>query len=476
MPIEDIIRRDVILKPLTTMKTGGPASYFAEPSCAEEIIELLKFAKDKSLEVFILGNGSNVIADDRGFDGLIIKLGNNMSGIKVEDDPEDPDYKLITAQAGCLLSKFGNTAAAEGLEGAEFSCGIPGSVGGAVFMNAGAYVTGAQLHNLEDIVRVKVVDRTTLILDIFAQRARTAEGRLQVSLAQLKYQSSRLIGQGLVLSRLAGGIGTRGPGESKLEIDRRRIREKITQLRRELSELESQRALRRKAREKSAIPVVALVGYTNTGKSTLLNRLSGADVYVQDRLFATLDAVSRNVKLPDGGEFLLVDTVGFIRKLPTELVEAFHSTLEEAALADVLVLVGDASSPDMLSQHAVVEDVLAKLNATGQPRIDVLNKCDKAPAEEFAPLPHAVRISAMTGEGIDDLLAAIAKALRGSECKVSVLVPFDQYAVIGEIRQQGRVLSEEYLENGTKVTAMLEPAAYGRLAARYPDIMAGSGA
>ena len=337
-------------------------------------------------------------------------------------------------------------------------------------------LTGAQLHNLEDILRVKVVDRTTLILDIFAQRARTAEGRLQVSLAQLKYQSSRLIGQGLVLSRLAGGIGTRGPGESKLEIDRRRIREKITQLRRELSELESQRALRRKAREKSAIPVVALVGYTNTGKSTLLNRLSGADVYVQDRLFATLDAVSRNVKLPDGGEFLLVDTVGFIRKLPTELVEAFHSTLEEAALADVLVLVGDASSPDMLSQHAVVEDVLAKLNATGQPRIDVLNKCDKAPAEEFAPLPHAVRISAMTGEGIDDLLAAIAKALRGSECKVSVLVPFDQYAVIGEIRQQGRVLSEEYLENGTKVTAMLEPAAYGRLAARYPDIMAGSSA
>ena len=336
-------------------------------------------------------------------------------------------------------------------------------------------LTGAQLHNLEDIVRVKVVDRTTLILDIFAQRARTAEGRLQVSLAQLKYQSSRLIGQGLVLSRLAGGIGTRGPGESKLEIDRRRIREKITQLRRELSELESQRALRRKAREKSAIPVVALVGYTNTGKSTLLNRLSGADVYVQDRLFATLDAVSRNVKLPDGGEFLLVDTVGFIRKLPTELVEAFHSTLEEAALADVLVLVGDASSPDMLTQHAVVEDVLARLGATGQPRIDVLNKCDKAPAEDFAPLPHTVRISARTGEGIDDLLTAIAKALRGSECKVSVLVPFDQYAVIGEIRQLGRVLSEEYLENGTRVTAMLEPAAYGRLAARYPELMAGSG-
>lgn len=334
-------------------------------------------------------------------------------------------------------------------------------------------LTGAQLHNLEDVTRVKVVDRTTLILDIFAQRARTAEGRLQVSLAQLRYQSGRLIGQGLVLSRLAGGIGTRGPGESKLEIDRRRIREKITQLRRELSELESQRALRRKARERSAIPVVALVGYTNTGKSTLLNRMSGADVYVQDRLFATLDAVSRNVKLPDGGEYLLVDTVGFIRKLPTELVEAFHSTLEEAALADVLVLVGDASSPDMLAQHQVVEDVLQRLGATGQPRIDVLNKCDKAPADDFDPLPHAIRISARTGEGLDHLTAAIAKALRGRECQVSLLVPFDQYAAVAEIRQLGRVLQEEYLDNGTRVTAMLEPAAYGRLAARYPGIVTG---
>ena len=337
-------------------------------------------------------------------------------------------------------------------------------------------LSGVQTKNLEQIIGVKVVDRTTLILDIFAQRAQSGEGKLQVRLAQLKYRSSRLIGQGLIMSRLGGGIGTRGPGESKLEMDRRRIREQITALRRELDDLQRQRQLRRKSREKNAIPIVSLVGYTNTGKSTLLNTVTGAGVYAENKLFATLDAVSRNVKLPDGGEFLLVDTVGFIRKLPTELVEAFHSTLEEAALADVLVLVGDASSPDMLSQHAVVEDVLATLGATGQPRIDVLNKCDKAPAEDFAPLPHAVRISARTGEGIDDLLAAIAKALRGSECKVTVVVPFDQYAVIGEMRQLGRVLEEEYLESGTRVTAMLEPAAYGRLAARYPDIMAGSGA
>ncbi len=331
-------------------------------------------------------------------------------------------------------------------------------------------LTGAQTHNLEDIIGVKVVDRTALILDIFAQRARTAEGRLQVSLAQLKYQSTRLIGQGLVLSRLAGGIGTRGPGESKLEMDRRRIRDRITQLRRELQELENQRMLRRKAREKNAIPVVALVGYTNTGKSTLLNRVSGADVYVQDRLFATLDATSRNVQLPDGGEYLMVDTVGFIRKLPTELVEAFHSTLEEAALADLLIIVNDFSSPDMLPQYEVVCQVLEQLGATSQPRIHVLNKCDAAPEEEFDPLPNAIRISAKTGEGLDTLTAAIAAALRQGERKVQVLVPFSDYNVVSEIRAQGRILNEDYTDNGTQVSCMLDEAAYGRLLSRYPHI------
>ncbi len=335
-------------------------------------------------------------------------------------------------------------------------------------------LTGAQIHNLEDITRVKVIDRTTLILDIFAQRARTAEGRLQVSLAQLKYQSSRLIGQGLVLSRLAGGIGTRGPGESKLEIDRRRIRERITLLRRELDELEKQRTLRRKARERNAVPVVALVGYTNTGKSTLLNKITGANVYAQDRLFATLDAVSRSVQLPDGGEYLLVDTVGFIRKLPTDLVEAFHSTLEEAALADVLVIVSDASSPDMMLQHKVVEEVLTKLGATGQPRIDVLNKCDVAPEDDFPPLPHAVRISAKTGEGLEELSQVIAQNLRSREQKVVVMVPFDKYAMISEMRSIGRVLEEEYTDEGTRVTAMLDAAAYGKLLSRYPGVLEGT--
>ena len=334
-------------------------------------------------------------------------------------------------------------------------------------------LTGAQARNLEDITSVRVVDRTMLILDIFAQRASTAEGRLQVSLAQLRYRSGRLIGLGTSLSRLAGGIGTRGPGESKLEIDRRRIREKMTQLRRELDELESQRALRRKSRERNAVPVAALVGYTNTGKSTLLNRLTGSEVFTQDMLFATLDAVSRSVRLPDGGEFILTDTVGFIRKLPTELIDAFHSTLEEAALADVLIIVNDASSPDMSDQHHVVEEVLERLGAVSQPRIDVLNKCDKAEAELYGPLPQAIRISARTGEGLDDLLHAIAEALRVRERMIRILVPFERYAIIGEIRQSGRILEESHQNNGTLITAMVEPSVYGKLSARYPDILAG---
>ena len=267
-------------------------------------------------------------------------------------------------------------------------------------------LTGIQVRNLEDTLRVKVVDRTMLILDIFAARATSAEGKLQVELAQLTYRSTRLIGQGLVLSRLAGGIGTRGPGESRLEMNRRRIRERMTELRRRLDEVEKQRGLRRKSREKSDIPVVALVGYTNAGKSTLLNRLSGADVLAEDKLFATLDAVSRRVETPEHTEYLLVDTVGFIRKLPHTLVSAFRSTLEEAALADILVIVSDGASDEMLQQHETVEQVLNELGATAQTRIEAVNKCDLGTAA--ALLPGAVMISAKTGEGIDELNARIA--------------------------------------------------------------------
>ena len=335
-------------------------------------------------------------------------------------------------------------------------------------------LTGAQTRNLEEMIGVKVIDRTTLILDIFAQRAQSGEGKLQVQLAQLKYRSGRLMGQGLILSRLGGGIGTRGPGESKLEIDRRRIREQITALKRELDQLQRQRQLRRKSREKNAVPIVALVGYTNTGKSTLLNKITGAGVYAENKLFATLDAVSRRVVLPDGGEFLLVDTVGFISKLPHDLVEAFKSTLEEAALADLLVIVSDASSPDLMFQHRVVEEVLGQIGADTQPRIDVLNKCDlweQADEAQISLLPGAMHISAQNGQGLEALYAAIARELRKTEQKMTLLVPFARYGVINELRQKGRVLEERHEETGTRVTVMLPREAAGQIAARYGDLL-----
>ncbi len=326
-------------------------------------------------------------------------------------------------------------------------------------------LTGIQVRNLEDILRVKVVDRTTLILDIFAQRASSAEGKLQVELAQLQYQSTRLIGQGLVLSRLAGGIGTRGPGESKLEMNRRRIRERMTELRRRLEGMEKQRELRRKSRERNEIPVVALVGYTNAGKSTLLNRMTGADVYVQDQLFATLDAVSRRIETAEHTPFLLVDTVGFIRKLPHALVSAFRSTLDEAALADVLVIVSDGASEEMLQQHETVEQVLLELGATEQPRIEVINKCDLGSA--VPALPGAVMVSAKTGEGIDELSACIAAELQKTYAPVTFFLPFSQYGLLGQIRPLGRVISENHTDTGTELTMVIAQADRDRLVSKY---------
>ena len=326
-------------------------------------------------------------------------------------------------------------------------------------------LTGVQVRNLEEVLRVKVIDRTALILDIFAGRASSAEGKLQVELAQLQYRSARLIGQGLVLSRLAGGIGTRGPGESKLEMNRRRIRERMTELRRRLEELEKQRSLRRKSRERNEIPVVALVGYTNAGKSTLLNALTGSDVYVQDQLFATLDAVSRRMVTPENTEYLLTDTVGFIRKLPHTLVSAFRSTLEEAALADVLVIVSDGSSRDMLSQHDTVEEVLAELGATEQKRIEAINKCDEGSPDPV--FPGAVLISAKTGEGLDELKQKIAEALQASHRPVTFRIPFSRYGMLAEIRPLGRVIMENHTDTGTELTLMIAEADAERLMKKY---------
>ncbi len=326
-------------------------------------------------------------------------------------------------------------------------------------------LTGVQARNLEEVLRIKVVDRTMLILDIFAQRATSAEGKLQVELAQLQYRSARLIGLGTVLSRLAGGIGTRGPGESKLEMSRRRIRERITELRRRLDELERQRAIRRQRRERNEIPVVALVGYTNAGKSTLLNALTGADVYAEDQLFATLDAVSRRMETAEKTPYLLTDTVGFIRKLPHTLVDAFRSTLEEAALADVLVIVSDGSSPEMGQQHDTVEQVLEELGATEQKRIEVINKCDIAdPPPSF---PGAILISAKTGQGLDDLKDAIAEAIQETYVPVTFMIPFSRYGILSEIHAAGRVISETHTDEGTEITVMISGEDAGRLARKY---------
>ena len=326
-------------------------------------------------------------------------------------------------------------------------------------------LTGVQVRNLEEVLRVKVIDRTALILDIFAGRASSAEGKLQVELAQLQYRSARLIGQGLVLSRLAGGIGTRGPGESKLEMNRRRIRERMTELRRRLEELEKQRSLRRKSRERNEVPVVALVGYTNAGKSTLLNALTGSDVYVQDQLFATLDAVSRRMVTPENTEYLLTDTVGFIRKLPHTLVSAFRSTLEESALADVLVIVSDGSSKEMFSQHDTVEEVLAELGATEQKRIEVINKCDEGDPDPV--FPGAILISAKTGEGLDELKAKIAETLQASHRPVTFRIPFSRYGMLAEIRPLGRVITENHTDTGTELTLMIAEEDAERLIKKY---------
>lgn len=311
-------------------------------------------------------------------------------------------------------------------------------------------LSGVMQKNLEETIGIKVVDRTALILDIFASRASTREGKLQVELAQLNYRSQRLLGQGLVLSRLAGGIGTRGPGESKLEVNRRRIRERQNDLQKELEQIERQRGLRRKSREKSGVPVVALVGYTNAGKSTLFNLLTGSSVYVRDQLFATLDSVSRPVTLPHGGKALMVDTVGFIRKLPHELVKAFRATLEEARLADVLIIVSDASDAELTARHETVLSVLDSLGAVDAPRIDALNKSDIASPGDDA-LHGAVRISALTGFNTNELLERVERELDAGTVEVTLLVPFSAYGLLNRLHGFGSVLSQEHCDEGVTV-------------------------
>lgn len=318
-------------------------------------------------------------------------------------------------------------------------------------------LTATQQRNLEDALPCRVVDRTMLILDIFAARARSAEGRLQVELAQLQYLLPRLAGQGTALSRLGGGIGTRGPGETKLESDRRHIRRRIQALRRQLETVEQQRVLRRERRRKDSVQTVAIVGYTNAGKSTLMNRLTAAGVLAEDKLFATLDTTARALKLPDGRTVLLIDTVGLVRRLPHHLVDAFRSTLEEAAEADVILNLCDISSPEAAEHLTVTRELLQQLGCGDRPVLTVFNKCDR-PAALPALEPDGSEplcISAKTGAGIDRLLERVVEALPPDRRRVQLLFPFDKGALAGLCRREGAVESEEYTEAGLTMTVTL---------------------
>ena len=324
----------------------------------------------------------------------------------------------------------------------------------------------AQLSNLKDELDIKVLDRTLVILDIFAAHAQTSEGKLQVELAQLKYRSSRLTGLGKNLSRLGGGIGTRGPGESKLESDRRAIRERVSQLRSEIEKVESSRETLRKHRMSDGIPVIAIVGYTNAGKSTFLNKVTDAGILAEDKLFATLDPTTRNLKIPDGEEVLFTDTVGFISKLPHNLVDAFKSTLEEAKYADLILHVADASNPEVDEQMKVVYRTLEELKVTGKPVVTFLNKQDKLEEERIIKDIKAdaiVKGSAETGEGIDELLSKITEILREGKVLIDTVLSYADTSKISVIRKKGQLLSEEYEGDGIKVKAYVPKAVAGQL-------------
>ncbi len=318
-------------------------------------------------------------------------------------------------------------------------------------------LTANQTKNIEDILDIQVIDRTTLILDIFAQRARTKEGRIQVELAQNQYRLAHLAGKGVMLSRLGGGIGTRGPGESKLETDKRHIRRRIDTLKAELEKTEKRRTQHRQRRKKDGILAVAIVGYTNAGKSTLLNTLTQAGVLAENKLFATLDPTSRMLDLPDGRSVMLIDTVGLIRRLPHQLIEAFKSTLEEAANADLILNLIDISTDDGMAQAEVTEGLLRELGCENIPQIFALNKCDLLPEDVSVPIDErTVLISARSGYGLDSLTNCIARNLPATSTRRKLIIPYDKTNLINEIRIEGKIFSEEYLSEGTLVDALVD--------------------
>lgn len=324
-------------------------------------------------------------------------------------------------------------------------------------------LSAIEQRNLEEQLGVKVIDRTVLILDIFARHAKTREGKLQVELAQLKYNLPRLMGEGLSLSRLGAGIGTRGPGETKLESDRRRIRRRIFELEREIDKLSEQRTLRRAQREKNQMKEIALVGYTNAGKTSLLNAISGAGQYAENKLFATLDPVTRKFTLPSGKEVLLTDTVGFVDKLPHDLVSAFRSTLEEATRADLLLNVTDASNPDNLHQMQVVRQVISDLGAQDKPMLAVFNKADLLESAPQIAAPNSYYVSAHTGQGLEQLLEAIDKALMPRLMRISLKLGYHEGARLAQLQANAEDIRIEYLDDRMEITALLPEAAAKRI-------------
>lgn len=316
-------------------------------------------------------------------------------------------------------------------------------------------LSGSQQRNIEQAVGVRVIDRSALILDIFAARAVSSEGKLQVELAQLKYLLPRLSGKGLAMSRLGGGIGTRGPGESQLETDRRHIRRRIEKLENELSEVEKRRRLARERRSKDGYKSVVLVGYTNAGKSTLMNTLTDAGVLSENKLFATLDPTARALELPDGQTVMLLDTVGFIRKLPHHLIKAFRSTLEEAAKADLLLIVCDISDPECFNQLKVSEKLLSEIGGSGIPLIKVYNKCDIVDEWQKGD-ENSVYISAYEKKGIDSLLKLITAKMSDNIIKAELLIPYSDGSLLSFLRENGKILSEEYTESGIKVSVITD--------------------
>ena len=383
-------------------------------------------------------------------------------------------YEIKDEKEKLILVGVASSANDDTEQSLDELCDLVDTAGGVVvgrviqrreMIHPATYVGKGKIEEIKELLDTKVMDRTLIILDIFAGRASTSEGKIQVELAQLRYRQTQLTGAGKALSRLGGGIGTRGPGEKKLEMDRRLIKNRIALLNRELKDVKRHRDLTREQRSRNHMQVAAIVGYTNAGKSTLLNTLTDAKVLEEDQLFATLDPTTRNLKLPSGQEMLVTDTVGFIRKLPHHLIEAFRSTLEEAKYADLILHVVDSSNPQMDEQMYVVYETLRKLEVMNKPVITVFNKMDRrgenALLRDFQA-DRTVQISAKTGEGIPELLCAIEQQLREQKILIERMYPYQESSRVQMIRKYGELLEEHYTEEGIYIRAYVPKEIYGR--------------